>query len=230
MKRLVFVGMLLASHFSFAGSVEFTVLGIGRPPNIPIGFIDQEGAFHRIPVQNIARSPLYRYKGEQPLELFTPGEVIEGEQTYRPIWQYPVQGKSTRILLLVSDGDDVPSFFVMDDSLETFDFGTYKYFNLTERQLVVLHDTEKFSLNPQEIKAIEPDTADRAKCAIQIVARHNEELILAFTTSNRHYEQARYLCFVTEYTPKKRAVRLRVITETPSEAKEFGDPVEETER
>jgi hypothetical protein len=226
MKRVYVFFLILSSFQLLAGSVEFSLLGSGSSLQIPVGFLNEEGEFTRIRVQRMTRSQVYRYRGSERLRLVTPVKAIDGSTDYRTIWQYPVPETPTRLLLLVSGGKEAPMFYVMDDSLKNFGFGEYKYINLTQRELVVLHDEEKFTLKPEEIRIISPQTADKGRYPIRIASRENEEFILAFTNSNRHYDRARYLCFITEYTPPKRGVRLGSITETPTEAIEFGDPIQ----
>ena len=144
-----------------AGISEFTCASLDDPP--PRGLFYRQGSEH-LPLELSAgqRSQAYPTKGVPVLELFIrKGDPHVEPGDYEKAGTAPLPEGAKRVLFLIEskeDANDLPlQLHVMDDSLEAFPAGSFRFINLTPDLLRIELGETACELPPGAVKVVFPE-------------------------------------------------------------------------
>lgn len=148
-----------------AAAINFTCAAWGVLP-YPELFYHRGGEYLPVELSAGQRSKVYPLKGAEVFELFSRKETVAGAGESSATPEYERVGTTTlpvgatRMLFLIDakkDANGLPlQLLAMDDSLETFPAGSYRFFNQTPELLRIDFGGATHDLPPSELKIVRP--------------------------------------------------------------------------
>lgn len=200
-------------------SVCFTTLAWDRIDE-PLYFQTLDGSLSKILMGTRARSPVYQYVGPSPLVFYTKttGEQDEAQRT--PVASYGISQSADELLLIFvqsPDGERL-SVYGLDDSKESFPWGSVRFFNMTNSTLGVIYDDEKLRLDPKSFKTSKPK-ADRKRVSMAILTIRDDQLRDIYNAQWGQDSLSRNLIFIRPTNKRRNGVETKTIPEfAPIEA------------
>lgn len=170
-------------------------------------------------VPNIGRSEVFNYQGAPFLTFYVEDGVNEdGSIRYKQIAELNVSPAAKNLLLLfIPKGDDTYKVISYADSMEDFPVGSFKFVNLTERQLAVNVGNNKLVIPPRGVEALSPKQLEDENNVDIKLAKPDEEGSWDMAHSSRWGYSAnnRAICFVYEDPQTKRIIIRRINHKIP---------------
>ena len=141
---VLFSPSLHAQEEKTKSSFEFSFVTWKNLTVAPVFYRDGD-KYHEIDLIRAQRSELYRFKKPQAqMLLYTQGENEEGEIVYKLAGKTAIKAASSRMLFFIQDHvevgpDQLPLILSgIDDSLDAFPMGSFRFVNSTKLPLQVL--------------------------------------------------------------------------------------------
>ena len=198
-----------------AGAVEFTCASWDDLP-YPELFYRRGGEHLPLKISAGQRSQAYPLKGAGMLELcIRKGDPSDEPVEYEKVGAAPLPEGVRRMLFLIEskkDANGLPlQLLGMDDSLETFPAGSFRFINRTPDQLRIEFGGTVCQLPPEAIKVVVPETP-AADGFLSVVIKDGEgQMIL----ENRFFTQptARELVVISPPAGGKTGLSIKSLTE-----------------
>jgi len=159
---------LMDVHFSALSWEPFKEEGIK---------VDTGNGVKELRISHRARMPAMRYVGTNPIVFFRERTVPESEAPVRvPVAVARIPEGMRRVMLFFiptnhAEGENEGLLYrviVLDDSLEAFPKGGYRFMSASKSKLSVLFDKARFQLNPGEQYMYKPTVKEREKVALVV--------------------------------------------------------------
>jgi len=159
---VLFSPSLHAQEEKTKSSFEFSFVTWKNLTVAPVFYRDGD-KYHEIDLIRAQRSELYRFKKPQAqMLLYTQGENEEGEIVYKLAGKTAIKAASSRMLFFIQDHvevgpDQLPLILSgIDDSLDAFPMGSFRFVNSTKLPLQVLFPSSRKALPPQSAEVLIP--------------------------------------------------------------------------
>ena len=157
------------------------------------------------------RSVLYPLKSKEALELYIKDEEVEeGEVGYKLVAKALIPKNSGRILFFLSkkkSDEKLPLFmYGIDDGLEGFPPGSFRFLNGTKKVLNLVFDKQKARIAPSKMTVVKLEpSATGGLIPLYIKTSNGEKLY-----ENRLHSIARGRDMVFIYPPRRKGARPRI--------------------
>ena len=159
---VLFSPSLHAQEEKTKSSFEFSFVTWKNLSIAPVFYRDGD-KYHELDLFRAQRSELYRFKKPQAeMLLYTQGENEEGEIVYKLAAKTTIKAGISRMLFFIQERvevkqDQLPLILSgIDDSLDAFPMGTFRFVNNTELSLQVIFPTSRQLLPPKSVKVLTP--------------------------------------------------------------------------
>ena len=188
-RYLVFAGVLLlaacpallrAQSTTEKSGVEFSCLVWDPLPMPEVFYLDGK---RYLPLEFSLgnRSQLYPLKQATDLQLYVKDAGAAGAATYKLIGKAPLVGETRRVLFViypVPDAGGLPlRIFCVDDSLDTFPAGTFKFLNFSNSALQVKFAGQITKLPAGEISVVKSNVSEKGGFMPFLVGDTNGKIV-----------------------------------------------------
>lgn len=107
------------------------------------------------------RSQMYSLQGQEALELYIAKDQASGKPTHELVGRAALPQQAKQMLFMIQEsanGGKLPlTVFGMDDSLDAFPVGSFRFLNFTNLPLQVEFGGATNKLSPQAIQVVQPE-------------------------------------------------------------------------
>lgn len=203
-------------------SVRFTCLAWDSVDSRGLNYMT-EGEEVGLRISSAFRSPKYEYTGLNPFVIYTKKSAPNGESLKVPVASVSIDPELKDVLLLfvqqrsTEAGESAQSKYtilVMNESLNTFPFGSYRIFNFSERDVGGILGDSKFILPPKSQKVITPSVENHLSMQVHFSKKQDEQWVPEVNTRWNYEENARRIVFISEDTSSRRSkIKIKTISE-----------------
>jgi hypothetical protein len=144
-------------------SLEFSCVALSKFKSPPL-FYFVSGEYKPLQVPVGAHSPEYKLSNAAVLKLYVERKDEQGDVSYVQCAEAPLMMDCKRMLFIVSRTKDKSPWPLqllgMDDSLETFPTGSFRFMNATRVPLEVSINGKRDKIAPRAIAIIAPDVSE----------------------------------------------------------------------
>ncbi|MDQ8196102.1 hypothetical protein QEH59_16830 [Coraliomargarita sp. SDUM461004] len=130
--------------------IQATLTGIALERRVSDLYLRNGKEYQQINFYPGVRSASVAYEGPREISLFTKGKNVEGETTWVPVASTLLQGFASDYLLFVSrNSTSSPvKMLALPEDLADFKTGSYRFVNLTEKNIALKLGEERASIRP----------------------------------------------------------------------------------
>ncbi|GHB93418.1 hypothetical protein [Cerasicoccus arenae] len=169
--------------------------------NKPIGgnlYVNAGEGMEPVSIHTMQRSKPIEYEGPNPIVFYRePSDKADG-MAYVPVARVTVKpGIHEPLFLFFGSGDEY-KIFEIEDSFDTFPVGSYRFLNLTNRNMLAQLGSNKLELNSRSLEKLMNPFESTHEYQVAFIVREKDELTPAYYNRWMHFDNYRYLILISE--------------------------------
>lgn len=196
-------------------NVTFSALSWEKPLGETLYVRPANGDPIPLTTHHVKRSESIDYFGPNPIVFY---RKLNGnpEPRYQPVASIEIDPNLIRPLLLFTETPNELRVISMEDSFESFPTGSYRFFNLTDKDLVAKFGEEVMQLKPRKTAILNQPFDDTTDYHVLFVVRDSDGVKPLYSNRWRHNENFRYVVIVSESgSGKTGPVQFRLLSDFP---------------
>jgi len=141
-------------------SIQFSCV-VWKDLSYPALFFRQRDEFLPLTLPPRQRSQMYSLQGQEALELYVAKDQANGKPGHELVGRAALPQRAKQMLFMIQEspnGGKLPlTVFGMDDSLDSFPAGSFRFLNFTTLPLQVEFGGTTNKLSPQAIEVVQPE-------------------------------------------------------------------------
>ncbi|WP_309383751.1 hypothetical protein [Cerasicoccus frondis] len=195
--QAAFASMLLAEDSSESIRVKFTSISWDKPIQEEL-FVLSGGEMMPLQIHTMQRSKLVDYRGNNPIIFYRKSSNPSADIQFVPVAQVRVNSSLVEPLFIFFKQADDYRIFVVEDSFEAFPVGSYRFLNLTDKDMIAQLGSNKIALNPRTLDALKGPFERTLEYQVAFVVREEDGLAPIYYNRWMHVENYRYLILISE--------------------------------
>ncbi|WP_309386290.1 hypothetical protein [Cerasicoccus frondis] len=196
-------------------NTEFRCISWQRPIQEEL-YVKSGGEYIPLKIHNMKRSGEVDYVGANPVVFYRKAKGQDGETIYMPAAQVGVSpGVEQPLFFFIQNGANY-RIACIEDSFSKYPVGSYRFYNLTSKNLKARMGDIVLTLNSQQTSVLPQPFTDNVEYPVAFVINSPEGVEPLYTNKWQHSEHHRYLIMVAD-SPYSHAspIDFRVITDYP---------------
>lgn len=195
-------------------AINFSAISLGQPLREPLWLVTEN---QQIPlsIHNRRRSENIEYVGPNPMVFHRKLETEDGTE-WEVVTEVEIASTLSQPLIFFMERDEGYRTAVIEDSFDHYPPGSYRFYNLTDDELMGRLGNEQVRMLPRQTISLLNPFHDDGKVPVRFVVREPGGYSPIYAADWNHYESFRYLIFIaTRQSGDTGPIQFRIIWDRP---------------